>query len=126
MAVSCDARFTTPTGPARADELTRRTPATGWQRLSTGHGSKGHRLYDWLLLDPGADTHLLLVRRSISTPGELAYYICHTRHPVPVAELVWRASHFPDIGPYKVRPGMEDGECRNGEGSLVPSSRLRP
>ena len=88
MAVSCDARFTTPTGPARADELTRRAPATGWQRLSAGHGSKGHRLYDWLLLDPGADTHLLLVRRSISTPGELAYYICHTRHPVPVAELV--------------------------------------
>jgi len=39
---------------------------------------------------------------------------------------LWRASHFPDIGPYKVRPGMEDGECRNGEGSLVPSSRLRP
>jgi SRSO17 transposase len=45
-------------------------------------------LYDWLLLDPGADMHLLLVRRSISKPSELAYYICHTRHPVPVAELV--------------------------------------
>jgi hypothetical protein len=45
-------------------------------------------LYDWLLLDPGADEHLLLVRRSISKPTELAYYICHTHHPVPVAELV--------------------------------------
>jgi SRSO17 transposase len=88
MAVSCDQRFTTPTGPLRADELARSAPRKGWQRLSAGLGSKGHRLYDWLLLDPGADTHQLLVRRSISKPSELAYYICHTRNPVPLAELV--------------------------------------
>ncbi len=88
MAVSCDATFTTPTGPARADALAALAPRKGWQRLSAGPGSKGQRLYDWLLLDPGADTHMLLVRRSISKPTELAYYICHTRHPVPLAELV--------------------------------------
>jgi SRSO17 transposase len=88
MAVSCDQRFTTPRGPARADELGRDAPRKGWQRLSAGLGSKGHRLYDWLLLDPGADEHLLLVRRSISKPTELAYYICHTSRPVPLAELV--------------------------------------
>jgi SRSO17 transposase len=88
MAVSCDQRFTTPRGPVRADELARGAPRKGWQRLSAGRGSKGHRLYDWLLLDPGVDEHLLLVRRSISKPSELAYYICHTRHPVPLAELV--------------------------------------
>jgi SRSO17 transposase len=88
MAVSCDARFTTPTGPVRADELAAAAPKRGWQRLSAGQGSKGERRYDWLLLDPGADAHLLLVRRSISTPSELAYYIVHTRHPVPLAELV--------------------------------------
>jgi SRSO17 transposase len=88
MAVSCDQRFTTPTGPVRADELARNVPRAGWQRLSAGEGSKGHRLYDWLLLDPGTNERLLLVRRSISTPTELAYYICHTRHPVPLAELV--------------------------------------
>jgi SRSO17 transposase len=40
------------------------------------------------VVDPGADDHLLLVRRWISTPGELAYYICHPSRPVPVAELV--------------------------------------
>lgn len=88
MAISCDQRFATPTGPARADELARTAPKKGWQRLSVGEGSKGHRLYDWLLVDPGADAHLLLVRRSISNPAELAYYICHTGHPVPLAELV--------------------------------------
>lgn len=88
MAVSCDARFTTPTGPRRADELATSAPKRGWHRLSAGKGSKGHRLYDWLLLDPGADEHVLLVRRSISKPDELAYYICHTSQPVPIAELV--------------------------------------
>jgi SRSO17 transposase len=66
----------------------RKIPGRSWQRLSAGQGSKGHRLYDWLLIDPGADAHLLLVRRSISKPSELAYYICRTSTPVPVAELV--------------------------------------
>jgi type I restriction enzyme M protein len=26
-------------------------------------------------------------------------------------ENIWRASHIPDSGPYKVRPGMEDATC---------------
>jgi SRSO17 transposase len=88
MAISCDARFTTPTGPRRADELAASAPKRGWQRLSAGQGSKGHRLYDWLLIDPGTDQHLLLVRRSITKPSELAYYVCRSSTPVPLAELV--------------------------------------
>jgi len=88
MAISCDQRFSTPKGPRRADELAASAPRKGWQRLSAGPGSKGHRLYDWLLLHPGADQHLLLVRRSISKPTELAYYTVHTRHRVSLGELV--------------------------------------
>jgi SRSO17 transposase len=88
MAISCDQRFSTPTGRIRADELAALAPQRGWQRLSAGAGSKGQRLYDWLLLDPGTHTHQLLVRRSISKPTELAYYIVHTPTPVPLAELV--------------------------------------
>ena len=34
MAVSCDARFATPTGPRRADELAACAPQRGWQWLS--------------------------------------------------------------------------------------------
>lgn len=60
----------------------------GWQRLSAGAGSKGARLYDWLLIDPGASGQQLLVRRSISKPDALAYYICYSTHPAPLAELV--------------------------------------
>ncbi len=53
MAISCDHRFDTPAGKMRADALAAAAPRKGWQRLSAGIGSKGHRLYDWLLLDPG-------------------------------------------------------------------------
>jgi len=89
MAISCDHRFDTPAGTMRADAFAAAAPRKGWQRLSAGVGSKGHRLYDWLLLDPAtAGGHQLLVRRSISKPTELAYYICHSTYPVPVAELV--------------------------------------
>jgi SRSO17 transposase len=88
MAISCDARFSTPSGPRRADELAATAPAKGWQRLSAGAGSKGQRLYDWLLLSPDGDAHRLLVRRSISHPDELAYYIVGARPEVPIAELV--------------------------------------
>jgi SRSO17 transposase len=88
MAISCDQRFCAPTGRVRADELAAMAPKRGWQRLSAEAGSKGDRLYDWLLVDPGADHHQLLVRRSISKPSELAYYICHSRIPVPLVELV--------------------------------------
>ena len=88
MAISCDQRFSTPTGRMRADELAALAPQRGWQRLSAGAGSKGQRLYDWLLLQPRTDAHQLLVRRSISKPTELAYYIVHTNTPVGLAELI--------------------------------------
>ena len=38
----------------------------------------------------------------------------------------WRASEIPDTGSNRVRPGMEDGECQNGAGSLRMSSKMRP
>ena len=50
-----------------------------WHRLSCGLGTKGERLYDWLLVKRSEINTLegyersLLVRRSITT-GELAYY----------------------------------------------------
>jgi SRSO17 transposase len=88
MAISCDQRFSTPTGRIRADELAALAPQRGWQRLSAGAGSQGQRLSELLLLAPGTHTHQLLVRRSISKPTELAYYIVHTPTPVPLAELV--------------------------------------
>src|SRR3981189_639371 len=88
MAVSCDQRFTTPTGPARADELARIAPRKGAPRLSATPRRKAHRLYDGLLLDPGADEPLLLVRRSISKPGGRSPSNCEEHRPGSLAELV--------------------------------------
>ena len=45
MAVSCDARFTTPTGPQRADELAARLPKRAWQQLPAGERASERRAF---------------------------------------------------------------------------------
>lgn len=91
LAVACDHQVTRLAGNHPARTLARRLPSRAWNRLSAGVGAKGHRWYDWALIDitdpeiPG--DHALLVRRSIST-GELAFYRCYTPTHVPLATLV--------------------------------------
>jgi SRSO17 transposase len=64
-----------------------------WTRLSAGEGAKGPRLYDWVrvpirpLREPGWE-HWLLVRRSLSDPADLAYYVCFAPTGTPLTELV--------------------------------------
>ncbi len=68
-------------------------PAAEWERLSAGEGAKGPRVYDWArvpiraLPEPGWD-YWLLVRRSITDPTDLAYYVCFCPAGAPLAELV--------------------------------------
>lgn len=78
------------TAGCRVDELVTAAPRFGWQRLSAGDGSKGPRMYSWLLIDitsaaPGHEW--VMVRRNDAT-GELAYYRCWSPHPVPLRALV--------------------------------------
>jgi SRSO17 transposase len=91
LAVACDHHVTTAAGKRKAVDLVDRLPARVWARHSAGIGAKGHRVYDWALLDitePGTPgRHSLLVRRSIRT-GELAFYRCYTPTPAPLATLV--------------------------------------
>jgi SRSO17 transposase len=85
----------TTVGPAqvRADELAASLPAEVWERLSAGWGAKGPRLYDWTRLPlarwpwPGFE-HWLLVRRSISKPEELSYYVVFAPQGTSLMELV--------------------------------------
>lgn len=87
LAVACDYRVRAGPGKTiRADALAAKAPARGWQRMSCGTGSKGERLYDWLLADAGQGRHLL-IRRSISS-GVLAYYLCWPARHVSLPELV--------------------------------------
>jgi SRSO17 transposase len=101
LAIGCDRRVPTATGPVRADTLTASIPKRAWQRLSAGPGAKGERIYDWALidLDPPvahptttnptgpAGCWWLLARRNRRT-GELAFYRCYAPRPVPLRELV--------------------------------------
>ena len=66
----------------RADRLASGVEEWAWVRCSAGDGAKGPRVYDWAAVDirplrePGKG-YWLLVRRSLSNPGDLAYYVCY-------------------------------------------------
>ena len=78
----------------RVDDLLAR--ATRWERRSCGHGSKGERYYDWAFFsvtlpdEPPADgfTHTLLIRRSVSDPTEIGYFLAHTPPVTPTTNMV--------------------------------------
>jgi len=77
----------------RADACAARLPVQAWKRLSAGPGTKGPRIYHWarVLIRPADEPgmrHWLLVRRSLSDPADLAYYLCFGAADTPLRELV--------------------------------------
>jgi SRSO17 transposase len=90
LAVAATHRVITGIGKHEAREIAARLPDRVWNRLSAGDGAKGHRLYDWALVDIATGVegcHGLLIRRSIRT-GELAFYRAYSPAPVPLNTLV--------------------------------------
>ncbi|MEU4160826.1 IS701 family transposase, partial [Actinoplanes sp. NPDC026670] len=84
LAVACNQKIPTTAGSSRADLLAAQAPDPAWKRRSCGDGVKGPRLYDWAVAtmpDTGTAEHgfarWLLIRRSITDPTELAYYLCY-------------------------------------------------
>jgi SRSO17 transposase len=80
-------------GQVRADQLAAQLPADAWQRLSAGDGAKGPRYYEWArvcLYRPGGAgwEHALVVRRSLSVPHALAYYVVFAPAGTPLSTLV--------------------------------------
>jgi len=58
-------------------------PDEGWSRLNVGHGTKGERVYDWMMYDINTPSELpgqrkLMFRRSISKPDEICAYLCYS------------------------------------------------
>lgn len=118
LAVPCSHEVTTGAGKFRADTLAKKVPKRGWQKLSAGAGAKGHRYYDWAvvdLADPRPGTRQLLIRRNRSS-GELAYYRCYSPTQVPLTELVrvagsrWRVEEFFQSG--KGLAGLDEHQVR--------------
>lgn len=67
-------------------------PTWGWQRHSAGAGSKGPRLYDWAFRPlpstiPGWE-RALLIRRSITDPTDIAYFLTFAPEGTPLEKLV--------------------------------------
>lgn len=91
LAVACDHQVALTTGAVRVDTAAAGLPSRSWQRLSTGPGAKGPRLYDWAwirLPAPMDGRHRwLLIRRNTAT-GELAFYRAYAPRPVPLSALV--------------------------------------
>lgn len=81
-------------GSARADTLVAGAPPEAWKRLSAGDGSKGQRLHDWAMASlPGhadrADaSRWLLIRRSLTDPEDLAFYLCSGPDDTTIETLV--------------------------------------
>jgi len=67
-------RLTLPSGAAvRADQAAGHAV---FERRSCGNGSKGPRYADWALIATASPRHVLLIRRLISRPDDLAFYLC--------------------------------------------------
>ena len=83
-----------------AEEIAKALPASDWQRLSAGAGTKGPRLHDWCYLEladleaeefndenHGLWTRGLLIRRNIAD-GDLAYFTTWCPAGTSIATLV--------------------------------------
>jgi len=76
-----DFRITLPSGAViRADEAVR---DAAFERRSCGNGAKGPRLADWAMMATASPRHALLIRRLLSRPDDLAYYLCWAPQGTP-------------------------------------------
>ena len=93
LAVRTDFAVTVGFRQPRAKALLAEVPADAWQRLSCGAGSKGPRRYDWARTrincpDPKRCQRWLLIRRSVSDPADVSYFVCGGRPATTLPDLV--------------------------------------
>lgn len=76
----------------RINQIIKQITKDQWQVLSAGEGSKGPRLYEWALVGLLSimidNRRWLLVRRSISDPKEMAYYVVYGPPETKLEEMV--------------------------------------
>jgi SRSO17 transposase len=97
-----------------AEELSAALPADAWQPLSAGDGTKGPRHYDWarVAIRPLSEPergYWLLVRRSLTDPTELAYYVCFGPAAATLTDLVRVAGMR-----WAIEAGFEDAKGEVG------------
>jgi len=77
----------------RVSDILASLPKKGWVRMSAGDGSKGPRLYDWLLLEINSPLRKgwkrwLLVRRNVNDPQDLRAHVACAPAKTELSELV--------------------------------------
>jgi SRSO17 transposase len=88
MAVPKDTQFTDTSGrTAQIATFATTMRPNAWQRRACGIGSKGPRVYDWVLIDTADADHQYMIRRSLDN-SELAFYHCYNPHHAGFSELV--------------------------------------
>lgn len=111
LAVACSHEATTGAGKFRADALAAKLPKRAWQKLSAGHGAKGHRFYDWAIIDladPGPG-HTSCCSAATAPPANSP--TTAASHPGWCRSPSWCGSPDPDGGwrkPSRVRRGWPD------------------
>ena len=81
--------------PRRVDRLVRSLPPAAWARMTIKEGSKGPLVCDFACLRiievraglPG-DELWLVIRRNLTDPTQVKYYLCNSPADLPIAELV--------------------------------------
>jgi SRSO17 transposase len=96
-----------------------------WERLSCGEGAQGERLYDWahVRLRPALEdgwVHALVIRRSLTAPHEVAYYLVSAPTDTPLTAIVqaigarWTIEEVFELA--KQRVGLDEYEVRSWTG----------
>ena len=93
-------------------------PAAAWETRSCGPGCKGHRDYAWAWAATASPRHWLLIRRSLASPADLAFYYCHVPQgrPATLTALVtvtgkrWPAEECHQQG--KGQTGLDQHQVR--------------
>ena len=130
LAVKCTEQPTTwppygPPGQVAVADIAAVLEPDQWQRLSCGDGAQGERLYDWAhvpvrpaLRDGWA--HAIVIRRSVSDPDELAYYLVYAPTDTPLGEIAraigarWTIEEVFELA--KQRVGLDEYEVRSWTG----------
>jgi len=109
---------------ARINQIIKQITESQWRVVSAGDGAKGPRLYEWALvplLSIMIENHRwMLVRRSISEPKEMAYYVVYGPPETKLEEVVkvagrrWAIEESVETAKGEV--GLDQYEVRSWQG----------
>lgn len=114
-----------PPGEVMVADLVARLEPDAWHRLSCGDGAQGERRYDWAYVPvrPALRdgwVHAVVIRRSLSDPDEVAYYLVYAPTDTPLAAIVraigarWTIEEVFELA--KQRVGLDEYEVRSWTG----------